>query len=153
MTTTANLLELATAFRNAFETGKRNNGSEYVFLRDGSPEWMRDACYNAHHNNMPNDAIYEMIQTAVQMLVDGLDADDARDEAVDILSAVEAPIYTHELLRWLSTAPLAMGCCDEYIQNNGTFESTFQLLQEGWFIQFGEVSQSILNSLESQIEA
>ncbi len=41
-----------------FERRERSDGSEFVALCDGAPDWVRDAVYAAHDDEAPNDWRY-----------------------------------------------------------------------------------------------
>lgn len=97
----------ATAARSAvptlarhFITKKRGRGPKapsFVSLRDSAPQWLRDACYEAHFSDLPNDWIYDQIHDACRGIDDGyLTDDDSLHEYAD--SA--ADIYTSDLFAW-----------------------------------------------------
>ena len=73
-------------------TTTRENGVEYISTADDCPDWLTDAIYAAHDDEMPNDWRYEIV-AAILACWDGKDSFDA-------CSYVQA--YTLDLLDWVS---------------------------------------------------
>lgn len=77
----ANFQKIAKEFADAFTFGNRaSTGERYTFLRDGSPEWMKDAVYSAHGSGqfLPNDWIYLVCRSAAQDMASE-ESESARD--------------------------------------------------------------------------
>jgi hypothetical protein len=80
-----------------FVTGKRNDGTPFVSLKDERPEWLHDAVHAAHGSDMPNDWIYsECAQACHAIDEESLTDDDSLFEHAD--SRVD--IYTRDLYQW-----------------------------------------------------
>ena len=79
-TLNSQILELS----QAFEKKTRDNDTHYWALKDGSPQWMTDICYDCHDSSMPSDIIYEGIVDVLDGLI-GYDFDDV--EYSDIINA------------------------------------------------------------------
>ena len=60
--------EKVEAFSQAFERKSRTDGSEYVVLRAGAPDWMANAIRSAHMGYSPCDTVYAMSQRVVDHL-------------------------------------------------------------------------------------
>ena len=106
------LKDFAHEMSRAFVGDKRNDGTEFRKLRDGSPEWMKDVCFKAHGDMMPDDHRYEMIEEACDALADHDDEDEARD-------SLEADVYTSELTAWLHSRVDRTGYVDEALEEYG----------------------------------
>lgn len=77
------------------EWGKRDDGTEYVRRKDGSPEWLKDLCRAAHWDSLPDDWIYEQIANCLESISDN-EWEDYALEAAE--SAID--VYSSDLLDW-----------------------------------------------------
>jgi hypothetical protein len=100
MESTKTVQELASELSKAFETETRNNGDEFVSLRDGSPQWMTDAVHKAHGDKMPDDHIYRFCEMAADAIAE-CDRED-EDSLREAIEAIEPPCYTHEQMKWFA---------------------------------------------------
>jgi cytosine/adenosine deaminase-related metal-dependent hydrolase len=74
-----------------FATRERDDGTTFVTLRDDAPTWLRDAVYDAHDGEMPNDWRYETCQAICEMIDDGTeDTQEIADSLVDIYNGDRA---------------------------------------------------------------
>jgi hypothetical protein len=106
-----NAQNLAEELSLAFVTLKRDNGAEYVILKDGSPEWMTEVCHTAHQDGtqggmLPDDWRHEFIKESADLLAE------AEEYEWDDLQ-LESDVYTHDLLSWLSSRNDRVSYCDE----------------------------------------
>lgn len=81
-----------------FERGERTNGEKFYTLSSDAPEWLREAVYEAHQGNLPNDWVYEECRAAFEAYLDGdfgcdLDVHEHADSRVDV--------YTKVLMQWI----------------------------------------------------
>jgi len=120
MTTTTTL---ARALADAFETAKRDNGDEFVRLREGSPEWMQEAIFAAHGDGdmLPNDWSYRLCSSMADGIAEALeyDADADLDDALHEIADGAVPVYTGQRLDWLASHLHRMGMVDEAIEEAG----------------------------------
>lgn len=80
-----------------FETRKRDNGESFVTLKDGHPEWLKSAVYEAHRGQLPDDWIYAVCARVCEKIDDqGFCADAWSHEFCDS----EVDIYTKERFKW-----------------------------------------------------
>jgi len=99
--------EKATLALSYFTTGERistDTGRAIVIPKDDKPEWIAELCHAAHGDFMPDDWRYEMIQDALTELAES-DEPDAWN--------IEPPIYTFDLLKWLSSNLNRVAYCDD----------------------------------------
>lgn len=75
MTTQSRAQELS----SAFERKTRDDGSEFVCLKDGSPAWMTSIVQHAHGGMFPDDWRYALIERAADAIAENDDIDNARD--------------------------------------------------------------------------
>lgn len=76
------LAQIASQFNDAIIQNQRADGTRYYALKDGAPEWMRDAVREAHDEGdmLPNDISYSMIDDVAGVL-----AETDPDEWMDVL--------------------------------------------------------------------
>jgi len=111
--------EKATEALTWFTTGERistDTGRAIVIPKDDKPEWIAELCHKAHGDFMPDDWRYEMIHDALTEL--------AESDEPDVYN-IEPPIYTFDLLRWLSNNLNRVANCDEAVgqRDSGMVES------------------------------
>jgi AcrR family transcriptional regulator len=97
----------------AFELRHRADGSPYYVLADGSPEWMLDAVREAHAGKLSNDWSYRLAAYIAQAAA-GYDAPEDYDS--EIADSV-VPVYTSELIDWMSSHADRRALADEAIEN------------------------------------
>lgn len=122
--------EKVEAFSQAFERKARTDGSEYVVLRDGSPDWMANAIRSAHMGSSPCDTVYAMCQRVVDHLA-GYDGEDIYDALYSSnYYELDADTYTHDLKQWLLNAPDADAYVEE-VMEEGKQAYVWELLARG----------------------
>lgn len=97
---------------HAFQLQTRDDGSTYYSFRDGSPDWMTEAVYAAHDEELPNDWRYSVCNFLAQNLAKYATADEARDNIGDLADA-QATIYTSDLLNWYAARPGRLDYADQ----------------------------------------
>lgn len=143
------IYEYAEAMRAAFTTKTRDNGETFYLLKDGSPEWMQDACRAAHDagDMLPDDWRYEAIHDAVETICDldsDSDFDDARDSFID-----SASIYNHALIKWFGSHGSRPDYVDEAVREYGWPDGgVIQAIAMGQVIERAEVWDSLVAFLE-----
>lgn len=90
-----------------FEVRERYNGEPFTTLADGAPDWLYEACREAHCGEVPNDWRWDACRSICEQLVercgfagvsDPLSDDDVWHEVADGL----VDVYTSDRLRWLA---------------------------------------------------
>lgn len=87
--------ELAKQLSDALVTDKRNNGAEFVRLKDNSPAWMTGVIRAVHGDKLPDDTVYQFIEKCCDAIAD------SEEEPQDAICQIEPDIYTHDLTAWL----------------------------------------------------
>jgi len=137
------VIELAGEMSKAFETKTRDNGDTFKVLKNGSPEWMRGICHKVHGEDLPDDTIYSLIESAVDTISDC----EEPEEIEERLYEVEADVYTSDLTEWLNRRNSHVYYLTEALEE---FEPKdgFQLLAVAQKIQIDEVGFATLNALQ-----
>jgi len=138
--------EKAQALSAAFEGATRDDGVNYRRLKDGSPEWMRDAILAAHGDMFADDWRYAFCEEAADALMDADDPDDAE---------IEADIYTHDLTGWLHSLAGRAGYCfaEEFGAARLPEGGLIGLLQGGQYAEKRETLDMLRAALEALVDA
>jgi hypothetical protein len=89
---------LAQELYDALEARERDDRTKYVALKEGSPEWMREAIYTAHDGMALDDSRYAMVMASALAIVEAEDIYQAEDELPQAIDYVEYGA----LAAWLS---------------------------------------------------
>lgn len=143
--------ELARQLDNSFIRDKRTDGTEFVKLKDGSPDWMRDLCIAAHDlDGMgPDDWRYAFVADATHAI------SEEQDGPVDLDTAYP---YTHERLSWLSSHSYRPAYCGEAIEDRGEYprikDGNMMLTLVAWGMarEMNEVFHTVRSFLEKKAE-
>ena len=108
-----------------FVRGKRQDGKEYVYCVDATPEKLRDLIRDIHFNSFdgcfPNDWIYENIYEAFEMF-------EERDFDIGkVLCDLTHDPYPWHLVEWLHNSFASEFCND--VTDNDSSLSIFQILE------------------------
>lgn len=142
----------------AFEVRKRDKDSgiiDYYILKDGSPEWMRDVCRNAHDNAkiLPDDYRYAFIHETICILKDADEEADV-DELREMLhEQLEPSVYTSDLTEWLNSSPYRVYYLDEAKNTYGADMDAFQLLSCAQKTEMEETGLQVLEAFNEIAEA
>jgi hypothetical protein len=156
MESTKSIQELASELSKAFETKTRNNGDEFVSLKDGSPQWMTDAIHKAHGDKMPDDHIYRFCEMAADAMAE-CDRED-EDSLREAIEAIEPPVYTHQQMKWFAGN---YEYCDQAIEqglwateNESNYRNLVtDLVAIGMALHIQEVGFALLGALTEESES
>ena len=132
-TEAAKWFEIARRATGDTATGPREDGDEYVRIKDGAPSWVQDMVRHAHGASgddfgmLPDDWRYRFIREAVDAISSTLgeietDAEGGSDEAADALDALshefadDVPTYNAERIAWLGSHGSRPGYVDEAME-------------------------------------
>lgn len=145
--------ELAVKAANHLVTKTRDDKSEYISLKAGAPQWMKDLCRAAHDNAriLPDDFRYDFIASALCLISEADDLDD-----ISVMESVD--VYTADLTRWLHSKVDRYGYCDEYLEMIGTLPTsqgnpTIALLSGGQQMEREEVLRQVLEFLTERAKS
>ena len=140
-----------------FSWNTRDDGSTYwsTDLTADPEHWITRLCMDAHGDMLPYDERYRFIVRALNDIADAEDIDDARD-------AIEADVYTHDLLRWLASSLDRICYVDEAVSEYGAESFSDDMPRSGFdltkAIAMGQIAErtevfdSVLSSLEARAE-
>lgn len=139
---------LASDVRKCFILKKRDNGQEFYCVKDNideSMQWLSDLCYEAHADMLPDDHIY-------QAIVDALDAISEYDSLDDARESLEADVYLHALMSWVSSHIERIALVDDALKEFGADSGLVTAIQYAQVNEKQVVFDSVVNSLEEKIE-
>jgi hypothetical protein len=136
---------LAESLTKALQTKKRNDGNEFVSLKDGSPQWMTDVIHEAHGDKLPDDTTYAFIEKAADAIADSEDPQDA-------ISELEPDPYTNNLTGWLHARADHVYYLTEILEEGSGITDGFQLLAAAQQKQIHEVGYALISALENAAE-
>jgi hypothetical protein len=148
------VIELAIALSGQFETAKRNDGKEYLRLRedDKYSQWMQDVIFAGHLDTMPNDESYLACQKIIDTIAE-LDASAFEDdEVLENLDEIEPSCYTSDLTSWLNSNNSYVYYLTEALEELD-IKDGFQLLTYANSIWLREMTDAIVSKLIEIAEA
>jgi hypothetical protein len=129
-----------------FFSATRADGSAYWHLTSSAPEWLRDAVYEAHDGELPNDwrfetcaDIWEILQEALHY---GTDLDDVCAQAADRLT----PVYVWEQLAWFQDYTSRVNWIDEAFATFGRPGDSGVMLMQAIGLAIDAMANIIVNA-------
>jgi hypothetical protein len=142
------VIELATILSKQFETAKRNDGKEYLRIRedDKYAKWMQDVIFAGHLDTFPNDESYIACQKIIDNIAE-LDASVFEDnEVLENLEEIEPSCYTSDLTAWLNSNNTYVYYLTEALEELD-IKDGFQLLAYAQSIWLREMTDAIVSKL------
>lgn len=144
--------ELAQELFDALTTEIRGEDqTERVFLREGSPVWMRDVVLACDPDQGNLDTLYDFVNRAAGALADASEHWYA-EELREAITEIEPDVYTSDLCKWLAAHPFHMGYVDEAMAEFGTFKSGFDLLEAAQKAHIEAIGFALLDQLETRVK-
>jgi hypothetical protein len=144
---------LAAEMSKAFTRSERTNGDKYVFLANGSPQWMTDAVHKAHGDTMPDDFIYSFCEKGADAIAES-DEDSDLDTLREAIDDIEPPCYTNEQMKWFATN---WEYCDQAIEEGiwqtGGKSTIADLVAIGMQTHIREVAYALLDALIEEADS
>jgi hypothetical protein len=132
---------LAEHLSKALTTDKRNDGSEFVHLKENSPQWMTEVIRSVHGEKLPDDVTYAFISECADAIAEADDADDA-------ITEIEPDTYTHDLTEWLHSRADHLYYVTEVLEES-EIKDGFQLLAAAQQKQIHEIGFALISALEN----
>jgi hypothetical protein len=145
-TQTPTIESVADEAYRAMERATREDGSQYVRLRDDAPEWVRTMVYDAHSDILPDDWRYATIRDAIEAIMDSGDDEDRSHEFAD-----DADVYNSDLLAWVGSHGSRPGYVDEARDELGEPRDFYHGLQMGQYLERAEVYDAVLEAISSRL--
>ena len=145
--------QLAAAAASCFESASRDNGDDFIRIKDGSPEWVTELVHAAHHgftDFLPDDYRYTWAFQACEWLAEGNDPDESSEFADSCVD-----VYTGRRLAWLASNLNRASYCDDAGWDLGfTIDrktGIVELIGLGQFAEAAEVFALVLRALEDSV--
>ena len=128
------------------------NGMEYKDIRNGiwinTNDTYQEFFHHAHGDMLPDDFRYKMIHDILQEM----DDDDDDEDPIDMLNSL-VPIYSSDLLAWVSSNLTRIGYCDQYQDEfDGSALKLTEIITGGYFEELQEVYYLIMEWLDENTE-
>jgi len=128
------------------------NGMEYKDIRNGiwinTNDTYQEFFHHAHGDMLPDDFRYKMIHDILQEI----DDDDDDEDPIDMLNSL-VPIYSSDLLAWVSSNLTRIGYCDQYQDEfDGSALKLTEIITGGYFEELQEVYYLIMEWLDENTE-
>jgi len=126
------------------------NGMEYKDIRNGiwinTNDTYQEFFHHTHGDMLPDDFRYKMIHDVLSNM------DDYEDHYELLESLI--PVYTSDLLNWLSSNNTRYTYCDEFKEEYGISDekSIIDLISGGYMMELNEVYYLIVEWLDENIE-
>lgn len=141
----------------AFETRTRSPDvlgvtDTFMALTDAAPEWLRDACHEAHGDRLPDDWVYAECEAAYDLLAehDGdVDSDDVHAHADG-----RTDVYTRAQFEWAAQFCLSsiFSDAEEQAQDGSVHDESTSMSDRIALIQYHSI-EAITNTLVSAWES
>lgn len=138
------------SFELAFRT--EDDSSEYVRVREGSPQWVVDMVREAHGDMFPDDFKYRCVWGAVECIAEADDPEDAAHEWAEAF----IDVYTSNLLTWAASHLARVGYCDSAMEERDNIwpDGGFaEVLAMGQYDEAREVYDACLRFMEQRDES
>lgn len=140
--------EMAESFRAAIVSDTRTDGTTFYKLAEGSPEWMRAACREAHDGELPNDWRYDIIDSLLERIADDGEDDYDSGDAADGL----VPIYNSDRVRWLGENVGRGDYCDRAAEEYGIEGGIFDRIGQGMYLCIQEMGHTLVEAIRTATE-
>lgn len=140
--------EAAKAFNEMLIRDTRSDGTNFYRLHGDTPEWMRDACRDAHDGEAPNDWRYDMIDSLLDSITDHDDPDD-----IDTSEIADSfvPAYNAERVSWLSDNLSREDYCNRAVEEYGqTGHSIFDAVGQGMYLCIREMADALVQAIREE---
>jgi hypothetical protein len=149
--TESNLQKLAKELGDAFVQDKRNDGTMFYHLKDGSPQWMTDAIHKAHDELMPDDWIYEQCYHLADSIAqsDPDKWDDYISEWADSL----VDVYNADRTKWLASNLYYGAYVDEAVEELGhSDQGIFGDIGIGQYRMTEQIAYALIQGIRDEAE-
>jgi hypothetical protein len=136
--------ELAKMLSSALVTGKRNDGKDFVHLKDKSPQWMTYIIQAVHGDKLPDDTTYALIGKCADVIAEA-------ESPADAIYEIEPDVYTSDLTGWLHARVDQTDYVNEAIEEgfDKDVHTITDLLMMAQARQIQEVGNALISALES----
>tara|TARA_R110002020_G_C16033756_1_gene753117 strand:+ start:196 stop:615 length:420 start_codon:yes stop_codon:yes gene_type:complete len=132
---------------NYFTTKTRTDGTRFVALTDGAPEWTRETVYNCHDitGELPNDWTFRTISNVFDLI-----SDEPQIDAYEIAETLTE--YTcHDLHTWATPTRWALidEACEELAEPGADM---WRRIQIGQWSHICQIAETIIQAIEDNTE-
>lgn len=133
---------VAKLLRENFENNTVNGTHSFVTCSEGV---LKDFIREVHDGQLPDNFIYQTIQSCIEAVAEG------RNDIAGVLEDVTADIYTEDLIKWSSSNLNRISIINDVLSEY-QIEDFNELLQHAQTKEIEEICYATLGFLESQVE-
>lgn len=144
-------------FAESFESRARDDGESYVTTKDDCPEWvstdlMREL-HEALDDRMPDDWVYDTIDSIADALCHCEDADEAKEQLTSVADTL-VDVYNQSRLGWLNSNLNNAYLCDD-AQAEGFVSPTADLYTRigcGQYLAIERLGYAVIDAVEQEAQ-
>ena len=148
MTTTKTIVTVAEKIYNNMEYRERTNGDKFCCLKN-DVQWQRDIIREAHLDRLPNDDIYDRINTILEV-ISNLDNETNEDDIREALYQIEPDCYTSDLTKWLNSDNRNVYYLNDTIDLGS--KDGFELLSYAQNAYIQEIGHALISAIQEYID-
>jgi hypothetical protein len=143
--------QLAALFANSFERKERPNGENFYCLKDGTPDWIKEAVHQAHGDLFPNDWIYAQCKAIAQDMTE-YEPEDWMDSVSDWADS-NVDIYNSDRAAWLGSHLHFGEAVDEAVEELGhSDQGIYGDIAQGQYKVLEQIAYVLIQAVEDQAE-
>lgn len=137
------VIKRASQIYQALETREGRDG---YFLKDGSPEWMRDVILNSVDGF---DTSFENLYRMANRISGAISEAGEDEDLEDVVYSIEPDIYTRELVNWLSSDLNHVYYLTQVLEEHDGIKDGFSLLALAQGRQISDIGERFLENLRT----
>ena len=133
-----------------FERRERANGETFMTLAENAPSWLRDAVYEAHDGELPNDWRYE---TCASIVVELDDMELYELDDIDTYPMAEqfTDSYNYDLCKWV-VDDIGRGCIEVESALLGSDVDAFSVIRLAQFETIANMVGILARAMARQLD-
>jgi hypothetical protein len=143
--------QLAALFSKSFERKERPNGENFYCLKDGTPDWIKDAVHEAHGDLFPNDWVYAQCKAIADSMTECAAAEWTHNTMEWADSNVD--IYNSDRAAWLGSHLHFGAAVDEAVEELGhSDQGIYGDIALGQLRLLEQIAYVLIQAVEDQAE-
>lgn len=163
---TLSLQQVARGAARLFEKASRPGGERFTRLREGAPDWVREAVRDAHGSDafsrmLPDDHTYAVVAECFEYIAETLereiDPSDINFEDVEHEFADNVDVYSSDLLAWYGSHTQRKALVEEAQQEGLTASDTDsqeieRQIMAGQYLERQRIYAAVVEAIKDQAD-